>query len=113
MSSISVHHVSGPVPVASAKTEPTTGSQASQTQAQGTDSTVPAASVPIYPSPRIEIDPELNAVIIQYLNSADGLANYQTPSKSQLQLYQQNQAVQAKTVPPAVHTDGKPVGDES
>jgi hypothetical protein len=112
MSSISVHHVAGPIPIASAKPESATDTQVRQTQAQGGGSAVLPASAPIYPSPRIEIDPELNTVIIQYLNSADGLANYQTPSKSQLQLYQQNQAVPARTGP-AVGADGKIAGDQS
>ena len=97
MSSISVHHALGSGPVASAKTEPTISPQAPQAQTQNGTSAVPATSAPTYPSPRIEIDPELNTVIIQYLNSADGLADYQTPSKSQLQLYQQNQATQTRT----------------
>jgi len=72
-----------------AKSEQTASSQPPQSELSSSAAIVTPVST--YPSPRIEIDPQLNRVIIQYLNTADGLANYQVPSKSQLLLYQQHQ----------------------
>ncbi len=94
MASISVLHIPGTEQVASAKTAPTTGSKAPQSQAQAT----PSVASPTYHSPRIEIDPQLDRVIIQFVNSSSGLTNYQVPTKSQLAAYEQSQAAQTQVV---------------
>jgi hypothetical protein len=89
MSSISVLQAPGSGQAVPAKSEQTASPQTPQSEP--VISAASATSASIYPSPRIEIDPQLNTVIIQYLNTADGLANYQVPSKAHLLLYQQHQ----------------------
>jgi hypothetical protein len=94
MSSISVLPVTGAGQVEPVKAGPTTNVQPPSSQSQSSAQLVPPAPAATYPSPRVEIDPQVNGVIIQYLNAQNGVLNYQVPSKAQLQLYEQNQAVQ-------------------
>jgi hypothetical protein len=91
MSSISVLQAPGPGQVTSVKTNSATSSPAPSTTTAGTAAAV-ADSGPQYPSPRVEIDPQTDRVIIEYRSSQSGSPDYQVPSKEQLLLYQGTQA---------------------
>jgi hypothetical protein len=92
MSSISVQPASGPTVVSPVKngtgpaaSAPTNETAKSQSTAQG--------NVPVlYPSPVESIDPATSQLVIEYRNSSTGTAEYQTPSKTQLRLYQVSQS---------------------
>jgi hypothetical protein len=92
MSSISVLQAPGPGQVASVKPVNNVSSPAPSTTTPG--QAFAADPAPSYDSPRLEIDPLLNQVILDYRDGQSGIAEYQVPSKSQLLLYQgtQNQA---------------------
>jgi hypothetical protein len=90
MSSISVLQAPGPEQVTSVATANNVSSPAPSTSSAVNAAAV-ADSVPLYRSPRIEIDPLLNQVIIEYRNAESGAPQYQVPSKSQLLAYQSPQ----------------------
>lgn len=91
MSDISVLQAPGPVPVTTAKPAVNASAEAPAPVAQGSAAIEVAAPVEQklqYSSPRLEIDPLLNQVILQYRDGQSGIAEFQVPSKAQLQLYQ-------------------------
>jgi hypothetical protein len=101
MSSISVLQAPGLGQAASVEPTHNGSSQAPSTPAAGVTAAAPVGA-PQFPSPRVEIDPLLNQVIIEYRDGQNGAQEYQIPSKSQLLLYQGTQD-QSAVKPP----DGK------
>jgi hypothetical protein len=101
MSDISVLQAPGPAPVTTAKPAVGAGAEAPASPASASAATEAAAPVEQkvqYSSPRLEIDPLLNQVILQYRDGQSGVAEFQVPSKAQLQLYQ-NTAEQVSAAP--------------
>jgi hypothetical protein len=90
MSSISVLQAPGSGQVTSVATPNNVSSPAPSTPSAG-NAAATADSVSLFHSPRLEIDPLLNQVIIEYRDEQSGLAQYQVPSKSQLLAYQATQ----------------------
>jgi len=91
MSSISVLQAPGPGQVTSVKTNSDSNAPAPSTTSAGTAAAV-VASTPQYTSPKFEIDPETERVILEYRDTQSGISEYQVPSKAQLLLYQGTQA---------------------
>jgi hypothetical protein len=105
MSSISVLQAPGPGQVTSVKTNSSASSPAPSTTSAGTAAAT-ADSGPQYTSPRFELDPQTDRVILEYRNAQSGSPEYQVPSKAQLLLYQgtQSQGTQTQASPGAVPT---------
>jgi hypothetical protein len=91
MSSISVQPASGPAVAYPVKTGTNVAASASTNETNNTSTTQGKASV-LYPSPIESIDPATSQVVIEYRDSANGQTDYQTPTVSQLRLYQANQS---------------------
>jgi hypothetical protein len=87
MSDISVLQAPGPAAVTTAKPAVSSRAEAPAPSA-ATEAAAPVEQKPQYSSPRLEIDPLLNQVILQYRDGQTGVAEFQVPSKAQLQLYQ-------------------------
>ena len=92
MSSISVQPTSGPAVVSSVKPGGSTTEAASANETAKSQSTTPGKASVLYPSPIESIDPATSQLVIEYRNSTTGDAEYQTPSKAQLRLYQISQS---------------------
>jgi hypothetical protein len=106
MSDISVLQAPGPAPVTTAKPAVGASAEAPTSSVPGpaapgsgaTEAAAPVEQKLQYSSPRLEIDPLLNQVILQYRDGQTGVAEFQVPSKAQLQLYQ-NTADQVSATP--------------
>jgi hypothetical protein len=57
-----------------------------------------------YTTPRFEIDPETDRVILEYRDAQSGEQQYQVPSRAQLLAYQDSQAAQVPAAPTSVTT---------
>lgn len=110
MSNISVLQAPGSGHVASAKTDIKTNPHPLTNLTPVSASVVPPGTTATFPSPRIEIDPQLNTVIIHYLNVGNGAQDYQIPSKSQLRLYHQHQTSSTSTAAVS-NANAKPSGE--
>ncbi len=103
MSSISVLPASGLTVASPVKPGTSTTASASTNETAKSQSTTQGNASVAYPSPTGAIDPATGQFVLEYLNS-DGQSEYQTPSKTQLRLYQASQsrveiAGQAPTTP--------------
>jgi hypothetical protein len=103
MSSISVLQAPGPGQVASVKPSSNASPPALSTEIAGTASTV-ADPVTQYTTPRFEIDPETDRVILEYRDAQSGEPQYQVPSRAQLLAYQDSQAAQTPAAPASSST---------
>ena len=99
MSSISVLQAPGPGQVTSVATTTNVSSPAPSTPSAG-NAAATADSVSLFHSPRLEIDPLLNQVIIEYRDEQNGALQYQVPSKSQLLAYQATQPQNSASAAP-------------
>lgn len=92
MSSISVQPSSGLTVASPVKPGPSTTETASTSETAKSQSTAHGKASVVYPSPIEAIDPATSQLVIEYRNSTTGDAEYQTPSKAQLRLYQVSQS---------------------
>lgn len=92
MSSISVLPTSGLTVASPVKPGTSTTGSASTNETAKSQSTTQGNASVVYPSPIGAIDPATGQFVIEYLNSQTGEADYQTPSKTQLRLYQVSQS---------------------
>lgn len=92
MSSISVQPSSGLTVASPVKAGSSTAVSASNDATAKSQSTAQGNVPVLYPSPIDSIDPATSQLVIEFRNSATGEAEYQTPSKAQLRLYQVSQS---------------------
>ena len=92
MSSISVQPSSGLTVASPVKAGATTTVPASNDETAKSQSTTQAKASDLYPSPIGAIDAATGQFVIEFRNSATGEAEYQTPTKAQLRLYQVSQS---------------------
>ena len=92
MSSISVQPSSGLTVASPVKAGSSTAASASNDATAKSQSTAQGNVPVLYPSPIDSIDPATSQLVIEFRNSATGDAEYQTPSKAQLRLYQVSQS---------------------
>jgi hypothetical protein len=92
MSSISVQPSSGLTVASPVKTGSSTTASASNDATAKSQPTAQGNVAVHYPSPVDSIDPATSKLVIEFRNIATGEAEYQTPSKAQLRLYQVSQS---------------------
>jgi len=92
MSSISVQPSSGLTVASPVKPGSSTAGTASTDETAKSQSTPPGSASDLYPSPVESIDPATGQFVIQFRDIDTGQAEYQTPSKTQLRLYQVSQS---------------------
>jgi len=92
MSSISVQPSSGLTVASPVKPGGNATTSASANETAKSQSTAQGNASVLYPSPIGAIDPATGQFVIEYLNSQTGETDYQTPSKTQLRLYQASQS---------------------
>jgi len=92
MSSISVQPSSGLTVASPVKPGSSTAGTALSNETAKSQSTTPGTASDLYPSPVDSIDPATGQFVIEFRNSETGEAEYQTPTKTQLRLYQVSQS---------------------
>jgi hypothetical protein len=105
MSSISVLPTSGLTVALPVKPGATTTVPASNEETAKSQPTTQGHASVLYPSPTESIDPATSQLVIEFRDGATGNAEYQTPSKAQLRLYEVNQS----RVDVSGHTPTSPV----
>lgn len=92
MSSISVQPSSGLTVASPVKPGSSTAETASNNETAKSQSTTQGKASVLYTSPVDSIDPATGQFVIEFRNSVTGDSDYQTPTKSQLRLYQVSQS---------------------
>ena len=92
MSSISVLPISGLAVASPVKPGASASSPATTNETAKSQSTTQGSPSVIYPSPTTSIDPATSQLVIEYRDHSTGVAEYQSPTKAQLRLYEISQS---------------------